>query len=114
MTTGQAIASCVFILVCCAVSFVYAYRRLWRTERRKILRALCETPDYGVLGLAIVERAQVGRGTVYVHLAGMEEDGLLTSTIDPNGPVDPGWSKRRLYRITQAGIMELVEMERRR
>ncbi len=43
----------------------------------------------------------LGRGSVYVHLGKMEDEGLLESRVTP--------SQRRLYRLTAAGRRDAVK-----
>ncbi len=56
-------------------------------------------PDYG---LGIVNAGIGSRGTIYIHLRHLEEEGLLLSYNEPGGP-ERGHLPRRLYRLTDPG-----------
>ena len=72
-------------------------KKLKDTPEQRILRALA---DHGpAAGLALTQRGCASRGTIYVHLSNMEEDGLVDSW-EETGPTG---FLRRMYRITAIG-----------
>jgi DNA-binding PadR family transcriptional regulator len=67
-----------------------------------ILQLLREHPQ-GMYGLDLVRASngQIGRGTVYVHLGRLEEEGLVESkrVRDPNSGLE-----RPLYKLSRRGL----------
>ena len=88
--------------------------------KQTILRLLREKSPAG--GLELVERSEgaLGRGTVYVHLSDLEEDGFVRSfqeetprTLDDGRVilVDGEPLYRRLYELTGHGRKKLIDIE---
>mgnify|MGYP000367275834 FL=1 len=50
----------------------------------------------------------VTRGTVYVVLAGLEERGLVSSRVEPQGAVRVGYTRRLRYTLTDDGVAAVV------
>lgn len=74
-----------------------------------ILRLLADGPR---LGQELVDRSEgaLCRGTVYVHLAALEDDGLVASEEEPReGALAP----RRRYRLTDGGRRALAAEDER-
>ncbi len=75
-----------------------------------ILRLLAD--DHWWYGLALV-KASAGvlkRGTVYVHLGQMEDEGLVDSRREARKPLNYIGIPRRQYRITEVG-RQRIELE---
>lgn len=92
--------------------------------RRTILVLLREkSPDYGI-GLVKRSEGKLRRGTVYVHLRRLEDDGFVNSFVDPNEKpvmVDDKvilvFGKpflRRKYELTGTGRQKLLDIESER
>ena len=87
----------------------------WKTQLRKgfldlcILNSLRKRPFYGydlVQDLKEIEVLQMREGTIYPILARLEEDRLVTSSMErsSNGP------PRKVFRITPAGQNAVADM----
>lgn len=76
------------------------------SERENILRVLSNSSGE-MCGRDIVKSSDgtVGRGTVYVRLARLEDEGLVSSREERDSHDLP----RRWYRLTEAGRRELTE-----
>lgn len=77
-------------------------RMTWQT--RAILIALLDQPESPVYGLELTRRAGLPSGTVYPVLARLEEAGWITSAWENVDPQQVARPRRRLYRLTSAGM----------
>ena len=91
------------ILMVLALALASHARFHWKAPL--ILRAL-EAGTW-LYGKELAERAHVGRGTVYVYLERLEDQGLIESREEP--PKAHGMLARRVYRITSRGLRALAE-----
>lgn len=79
-----------------------------RARRRKILELLERQSLYG-LQLVDQSRGLLARGTVYIVLNDMEQEGLLVSQPEPNHDASRGGIPRRIYALTGAGRDALAD-----
>lgn len=73
-----------------------------------VLRLLQGSPEMLGLDLVKASHGDLGRGTIYVHLARMEDQGLIASRPERFTRPEIG-IVRRLYRITDEGRWRLLQ-----
>lgn len=83
-----------------------------RRPQRVILELLrAKSPDYG-LGLVERSEGRLRRGTVYVHLHSLEDDGFVKSFTRPGEDLSMrGGRPRYWYRLTGKGRKKLIDLE---
>lgn len=86
------------------------YDYFGRRHRRRIdqiLQTISDAGPFAFGGLQIVKRSygRLSRGTVYIWLNEMEDDGLIASRKAERDP--PTKYKRRVYALTEAGAVRL-------
>lgn len=87
---------CVVVLMGLAVGW---WRCRTRAARAHILYMLADGPAYG-LDLVNRSAGKLHRGTVYVHLRQLEEEGLIRSWTEP-GDMRRGYRARRMYALIE-------------
>lgn len=74
----------------------------------KVLRAFLQAHDQSVraelAGADIMRAADISSGTLYPILLRLERTGALSSRWEAERPQDLGRPRRRLYRLTAAGV----------
>ena len=74
----------------------------------KVLRAFLQAHDENVraelAGADIMRAADISSGTLYPILLRLERNGALSSRWEEERPQDLGRPRRRLYRLTAAGV----------
>lgn len=75
--------------------------RWWRTYADERDIVLADLRAHGESrGLAIVQRTELNRGTIYVTLQRMEDEGYVVSRLENDDEYDPRIEvRRRLYRL---------------
>ena len=73
---------------------------------RAVLEVLLTDPDAVHYGLAIGAATALPSGTVHPILARLEGLAWVTSTWEDIDPTDAGRPRRRLYRLTDDGMVE--------
>ncbi len=70
----------------------------------KVLRTFMERPPDTLSGADVRRATKLSSGTLYPILIRFEDAGLLTSDWEEIDPSEAGRPRRRLYKITGAGI----------
>jgi len=73
---------------------------------RAVLDVFLAASDADHYGLAIGTATRLPSGTIHPILARLEGLGWLSSTWEVVDPADAGRPRRRLYRLTGAGLVE--------
>jgi len=84
----------------------------WRKARRVLILTLLNQQPlrewYG-LDLITASNKKLRRGSIYVYLAELEDDELVTSRLEEEHELlQPEFPLRRKYRITDRGIQSLA------
>lgn len=74
------------------------------TQALKVLRLFLENVRSEHSGAEIAREAKVGPGTLYPMLSRFEKAGLFEARWEEVDPSEVGRPRRRLYKITGAGI----------
>ncbi len=68
---------------------------------RQILEVLSGCDEHELHGLELIARTSGKRGTIYIVLNRLEDNGLVSSKV--KGRAIPGYPNRRVYSITEEG-----------
>jgi DNA-binding PadR family transcriptional regulator len=71
---------------------------------KAFLQAFSEDVRSELAGADLMKTARLSSGTLYPLLLRLEKAGLLTSRWEPERPQELGRPRRRLYRLTSAGV----------
>lgn len=82
-------------------------KRLTKPTAR-VLGVLLEAPDGRSYGFELIEKAELGAGTLYPMLTRLENLGWLESAWEEIDPVAAGRPARRFYKLTAVGRLEAV------
>lgn len=69
----------------------------------RISRALLDVPDHRRYGYQLMQITGLGHSSMYQALHRMQDDGWLTSYIEPGDPKVLGRRPRRYYELTEHG-----------
>jgi DNA-binding PadR family transcriptional regulator len=94
-------------VVLSAAVLVASYAAHCTARERAVLSVLLAGEMSGPEIVAATDGA-VTRGTVYVILAGLEERGLVSSRVEPQGAVRVVYTRRLRYTLTDDGVATVV------
>lgn len=91
------------IIILSSLWHLYRAPKVHRAVLRYMLeRELGQPAGQPIYGLDLVEAKALPRGTRYVFLAELEEDGFITSSLE-RVVVPEGMLRRRVYQLTDKG-----------
>jgi DNA-binding PadR family transcriptional regulator len=76
----------------------------------KVLEAFLENPTAELSGADVHQRSAIASGTLYPILLRLEAAGWFTSRWESVDPSSVGRPRRRLYRLTSAGLRRASEV----
>lgn len=95
------IATLGFAALVVAASFLRAFSNV--AAKKEIMRQLADGDWHYGLDLVAASNGRLGKGTVYIHLARLEDLELVESRFEP--PQRAGHLPRRLYRVSILGAI---------
>jgi DNA-binding PadR family transcriptional regulator len=98
MSAAEILTAIAAILLPALVLAIRAFGSCWKRAEATIIALLTERPHMTGLEIVNASNGRISRGSVYVWLGLMEENGLVTSTTGAGG-----FPRRRLYTLTTYG-----------